>query len=983
MAKDIINKTKQREEELHRIDSEDLVYETEDMIASFTDMRKAIKEGKITKQGLQDMADDYGIDIQLLLDFADMDRLEQEQDIRFKSDLSNVENTFCPYPMIEGETKEFAGVKLTGNKDGTVHCESDYLGTFDYDPAQWGVATKVVKDDDGNNVEVPVFVYEGFGDGNGVDAENIAANAVGNLGEIASDQWDKGHYIRSGLAWVGAGLATFDAILIDDINYALTRGDGKFGGQIKVPDGVKNLDYTFANRDDLEYFPEIPESVESMHCTFENCTNMTVQQVFHSSQYINLPSNLKDMSCTFKNCKSLQGVFLGSDVQVIPEYIEETGTYGYNDEEYAKIEDWEKHMEESWAETHNGEAFDWNAYYNEHVSTGWCHIPSGVENVMECWSGCESLDAPTKEGPVWYSFFGIGGKTAFNNNKKSDKSYELPIYGGRITPYLDAAFAKDALAGISGKSDAEFVKQYADSMEYTMKYGVINDKYKDLVDSLDQEKVNKAKASALMYRQGSNHRGDISTMAELASGNSRSDNTIWDKDENGNYYLHNDATGLKNSMHEVNSKDVWGGWINMAISGLAIGGITGKATNNKWAGIAAGVGGTLALSSVFPKLYESFLPVLEFTHDLLPEGSAAQKKLRGFIDERSPNALINRQNEAIAGHNELWNDPYNVATAFLSGKDPNGEALTYTGGLKYTEDGETKTANGGKYTSGGTKSNMINPLTDIFSRTTEMAPYWGGDELDTLMTNSGQACATSQIFLALGTYRDPDTNEFKNLTSPVTESIREACSAREQTWMENDSNVNKQSMKDYYYNLMHALETYNKEGIDALQDMYTPNGTEYNLAKQGLIDVNKAYVAEVVSSIKKMDMKYHFMSENDWDVIKNMNIEGTDLSLIDKYKVSYTDVPTIDRDRQLFWDVRDGKINKLPEQETASDDEIQDDISSDEETSANEDLVEDDLAEMVERINVGDGVSISNVSRDDWINLDDFSDQENYDEISL
>ena len=869
----IVNKTKKNEKEfkdnLYTIQEEDVVYSTEDMVASFTKMRKAINDGDITEDGLKKLASEYDIDVNLLLDFAKMDRLQQEQDVRFKSDLSNVENTFHSYPTTEGQVEEFAGVKLTGNSDGTVHCESDYLGTFDYDPAYWGVFTKDVTDENGKTVSLPVFVYEGPGDGDGVDAENVIGDAADSLAESAYDDWNEGGFfntISAGAKYIGAGVTNLAAIPGDAINYAITGGDDKYGGKVEVPDGVKNMDYTFANRDDLAYYPAIPDSVESMHCTFENCESMTEQQVFHNNQKLELPKNLKDMSCTFKNCKSLQGAFSGSDIY--PTYDSETGKYVYDDKEYANMEDWKQHMEETWRESHDGEEIDWKAYYNEHASVGWCHIPESVENLTECWNGCESLTKPKNEGIHWYNFLGMGDTGRASHAVKmgeyvEGKKYELPVFGGRITPYLDAAFAKDVLAGISGKDDAEFVKQYADSQEYTMKNGVVNKKYKDIVDSLDQDKVKDIRSSALMARHGSNLRGDISSMADLASGGNRSDNIIWTKDENGNYVLKNDSTGLRNSEHFVSGKDTWGSFINYAISMVAIGGITKKATDSKVAGVAAGVGGTLLLSNVFPKLYESFLPVCEWVHDVLPNGSI-KDKLRNFIDEKSPNARRARENEFINEHNKLWDDPYNVAAAFLTGKDPTGADLAYTGGLEYEEDGHKKKATGGNYTAGGKRTNVINPLTDIFSRTTEMVPYYNPEILNTLMKNSGQACATSPIFMVMGSYKDNTSGEYTNLAKPVTECISEACKAREEIWAQSETGPNTTDMKEYYLNLMSALETYNKEGKNALGQIYSAGGLEYKLSTQGLIDVNKAFTDEAMKSLMKMDMKRLGISSNLW-----------------------------------------------------------------------------------------------------------------------
>ena len=282
--------------------------------------------------------------------------------------------------------------------------------------------------------------------------------------------------------------------------------------------------------------------------------------------------------------------------------------------------------------------------------------------------------------------------------------------------------------------------------------------------------------------------------------------------------------------------------------------------------------------------------------------------VRDFIDEKSPNARRARENAFINEHNKLWDDSYNVAAAFLTGKDPTGADLAYTGGLEYEEDGHKKKATGGNYTAGGKRTNVINPLTDIFSRTTEMVPYYNPEILNTLMTNSGQACATSPIFLVMGSYKDNTSGEYTNLAKPVTECISEACKAREEIWAQSETGPNTTDMKEYYLNLMSALETYNKEGKNALGQIYSVGSLEYKLSTQGLIDVNKAFTDEAMKSLMKMDMKYHFMDEEAWNKLKSMDIEGADFTNASSYKISYKNVPTLNEDRELFWKIRNGEI---------------------------------------------------------------------------
>lgn len=122
----------------------------------------------------------------------------------------------------EGKSKEVAelGGTITGEKDGKVKYEGE-LGSFTYDPKEWALAIKEVKDDaSGVTTTIPVLRY------------------------IAEDN-------------------------------SKDKGDQVYGGNITIPDGLKSLDYSFENNKALETIPAIPDSVESAHAAFKNCTKVT------------------------------------------------------------------------------------------------------------------------------------------------------------------------------------------------------------------------------------------------------------------------------------------------------------------------------------------------------------------------------------------------------------------------------------------------------------------------------------------------------------------------------------------------------------------------------------------------------------------------------------------------------------------------------------------------------------------------------------
>ena len=118
------------------------------------------------------------------------------------------------------EKIEELGGSVTKLSDGKIKYEGE-LGNFTYDPDDWALGTKEVKDDaSGVTTTIPVLRY--------INKDN-------------SSKW----------------------------------GDQVYGGNIEIPDGLKKLDYSFENNKDLETVPKIPDSVESAHASFKNCTKLT------------------------------------------------------------------------------------------------------------------------------------------------------------------------------------------------------------------------------------------------------------------------------------------------------------------------------------------------------------------------------------------------------------------------------------------------------------------------------------------------------------------------------------------------------------------------------------------------------------------------------------------------------------------------------------------------------------------------------------
>lgn len=178
---------------------------------------------------------------------------------------------------------------ITKNDDGLYHCQSKYLGNFDYDPDDWAIAYKEIpgteaENADGSLTRLPVFKY---------------------VGDVKADT---GH---------AAGLEEgFNVIpFLDGGPSGTNRTE-----QVTIPDGVKVLDYTFEGNKELQLVPGFPKSVRSAHCCFRNCTRLHGEShefkkdegfVSNGGGSWDLSNKFQDASGMFAGCKEFGDVSIG------------------------------------------------------------------------------------------------------------------------------------------------------------------------------------------------------------------------------------------------------------------------------------------------------------------------------------------------------------------------------------------------------------------------------------------------------------------------------------------------------------------------------------------------------------------------------------------------------------------------------------------------------------------------------------------------
>lgn len=248
-----------------------------------------------------------------------MSDVQKETTIGLKTNLTSdiyavttEEKLNAGYVFNEGKITE---CRISPTDGGKYHVESDYLGTFDYNPDEFQMCYRTTE----SGEKIP-FLW-----------------CVAGL-----SKWDDSQRVTRG--WPHADDPKVrnreDAMRYDAYhheNWTHTRSLAVFGGEpsgydspneyngaflkistqeIAIPDGIRNIDYMFDGKDHLNFIPRLPDSVESAHCTFRNCTWMYEEShdaldrvaFGYDTSPMHWPPHLRDMSGTFYGCERLANV---------------------------------------------------------------------------------------------------------------------------------------------------------------------------------------------------------------------------------------------------------------------------------------------------------------------------------------------------------------------------------------------------------------------------------------------------------------------------------------------------------------------------------------------------------------------------------------------------------------------------------------------------------------------------------------------------
>lgn len=785
--------------------SDSIEYAGERMIRELMELRERYAKGELTDEMIYTLSDGNDSLAKSTISFLKASRYDLETSLLFKSDLSegskNGVDTICPVlPKKEGETIEIAGCKITCTKDayrrkipntanifnwggdktaltyGEYKVESDYLGDFEFDGAYFTIGYKQITEADGTVNQIPV----------------LKCDPALEDKDSTTDIYFGGKNIRQ---------------------------IANTGSSIKIPDGVKCLDYTFENLKELQHCPSIPSSVESAHCAFVGCSNM-----YDLDLWTELPENLQDMSYMFKGCTNLL----------------------------------------SWFRT------DGDNYF-----------PANAVNIIECFNGCENMDMSG------LSTSDLGQIISLYFTEKYSGDTPWMKYDSEHNQYLSDEFVRDVYAGISNNGSLWVEKLYgADFDELTKLDDVaINNgrKTEPKITSgtskkdVDSSILEIAQTGSLLAHAGEISATHVITNQELANKH-KTDRKRQGVDANGNAIFYDDVTGLKASENAV-PDNAW--WERVAIDGVVGAGLFGAVagiTDNKLAGLAAGVGGTYLLDKL--ALPKTLYPILDFTQNLLPEGKIKDK----FIEWRDklPAAKVLNYNKQVRANNQKWDDQYNV------GNEWKGERLAA-----------------------------------IF----EMAD--GRMDIRENMRVNAELCSKEMTFIAIAVNGENSIVDHEHEGEckeehTVRDVLNKACDDMESAWIQMGKEGKSQEfirneMRKYYTHVFEGISAYSEGGLQGAVDNYGLGTNLYNLSKAGLGMTNRTCVDELMQNMMALNDKYKFMDDATWDKICSLNVEGVDMKNLKQYTSTYFDTAKEQAALACAEDVSKFKTNRGMEDAEMSD----------------------------------------------------------------
>lgn len=657
---------------------------------------------------------------------------------------------------------EELGGTITGTKDGKIKYEGE-LGSFTYNPDEWALATKEVEDDaSGVTTTIPVLRY------------------------IAEDNASK-------------------------------EGDQVWGGNITIPDGLKSLDYSFENNKALETIPKIPDSVESAHAAFKNCTKVTRAAK-------NAKDNEHDGSEETKKGAAVGGL-AGAAAGAVGGFAVGSGFAGVGAIPGTIVGAVVGGLGLGGIGTGVGAAVGNEDGKTKDGKGGTWNMPDGLKDASEMFSGCENLteayDAAGKNlinARGMYAGtkklgtdeiankFGSVAITDFNSDSKLSKEAVQGSFTGtnvELTDELKGNYSKDWDEAMQTMNKADITseeKKEVENLNQTLQehdalFGEINNDMTAQTDGL-------ASSAVVMTEHGSRSTTDVTETNEVSSGSTDGSNLL--------------DRGIV-SLGEF--------WILKKVTG-----------NTLIAGVA-----TFGLQAV-GILPTSMKPILNAVTGFVGEDSAIGKALSGIAD-KLPDSETKEAGET------------------------NAEKTLSS--VELAQDKQEKDS------SDKTNSTVDERVKSDLSSMKVAAQSDKVIDVSNTMEANGKSVARDGVLLTAAnkSSNDQEFQDIQAMSMTMAAALEEKAvnMAGESGKLSTDD---KETLAAQCMNVMNGMDAYDNGAISQINALYGENTDRATKATQGLGKVMSASTLPFIDAIKEMNAKYDFLSKNDEKALDNMSITG-------------------------------------------------------------------------------------------------------------
>ena len=655
-------------------------------------------------------------------------------------------------------------VKLAGMSMGFVKYEGE-LGSFVYNPKEWALGTKEVKDDaSGVTTTIPVLRY------------------------IAKDNSDK-------------------------------KGNQVYGGNIVIPDGLKSLDYSFENNKDLETIPKIPDSVESAHAAFKNCTK--AKRAAKNAKTGEYDGSTDTVKGTEKGAVvgvaggAVSGAGIGATIGAFGGPIGAGAGAGVGA------------VVGVIGGAISGAISGHNKGKKKDGKGGTWDMSDGLKDASEMFAGCTNLtesyesagdnlinarnmyEGTTKLGTDKTAIkLGSTSITDFNSDSKLSKEAVQDSFTGtnvELTDELKGNYSKDwdedtqtlNKSGITSEEKKEVEDLNQTLQEHDAVFGEISNDMTAQTDGL-------ASSAVVRTAHGTRSTTDVTETNEVLNNNTSSGAALIDRGivSLGEFWILKKVTG------------------NMLVAGVATFG--------------------LQAVGVLPK---SMKPILDAVTGFVGKDSAVGKVL-SKVSDKLPSDTVEQTEK---------------------GKTNAEKTLTQE---ELAQDAKEKDS------SDKTNSTVDERLASDMNTMKVASNSNKVIDVSNSMAINGKAIAKGGVLLTAANKADND-KEFQNVQA-LSMTMAAALEEKAQSMAVNGelSDDNKKLLASQCMNVMNGMDAYDNGALSQVKSMYGENTADANKAVQGLGKIMYASTTPFVDAIKDMDAKYSFLSDADKEALNSIEITG-------------------------------------------------------------------------------------------------------------